>query len=454
MDTPLSKMDQLKNSGKNAKEKISNMASSAGDGIMSLLKNSNTTPPPKLTELEINKQKMESQVIFFIFLLIGILLFVGLVFVSKTFRVYTTLHKLEIYQSNEINQQSIFDDVFKTGDKKLKNFYVASAYRPYVCYYHKYDYCSLEVFEQVLCAGPRMIELEIFNDSFSVDVEPVVSTGTHDGEWKLAMNSLPLTDVLKSIAKTVFNNKYMNELSKDPFIIYLNLKVNRNLKCLEKISKYIYQILGQYLLGIEYSYNSNKTNSKFSDITLSKIKSKIVILANSGFEGTPLEEIVNYSTASDYTLKNNPEQYRILYLKNSDIVEKEEDIEEYSNTTYYKVEAENLKNYNKCGFTILSPNSEEYSGFLDGISPRNPEPQTALETGCQFIMMNYQMIDTNMSNYTYIFKDSSFVEKSLELIGGDCNKKFSSIKTQQLEHTDREVVYTYVTPPESIKNDN
>ena len=109
MDTPLSKMDQLKNSGKNAKEKISNMASSAGDGIMSLLKNSNTTPPPKLTELEINKQKMESQVIFFIFLLIGILLFVGLVFVSKTFRVYTTLHKLEIYQSNEINQQSIFD---------------------------------------------------------------------------------------------------------------------------------------------------------------------------------------------------------------------------------------------------------------------------------------------------------------------------------------------------------
>ena len=335
MDTPLSKMDQLKNSGKNAKEKISNMASSAGDGIMSLLKNSNTTPPPKLTELEINKQKMESQVIFFIFLLIGILLFVGLVFVSKTFRVYTTLHKLEIYQSNEINQQSIFT-IFKTGDKKLKNFYVASAYRPYVCYYHKYDYCSLEVFEQVLCAGPRMIELEIFNDSFSVDVEPVVSTGTHDGEWKLAMNSLPLTDVLKSIAKTVFNNKYMNNLYEDPFIIYLNLKVNRNLKCLEKISKYIYQILGQYLLGIEYSYNSNKTNSKFSDITLSKIKSKIVILANSGFEGTPLEEIVNYSTASDYTLKNNPEQYRILYLKNSDIVEKEEDIESWAFLNHFK----------------------------------------------------------------------------------------------------------------------
>ena len=36
-----------------------------------------------------------------------------------------------------------------------------------------------------------MIELEIFNDSFSVDVEPVVSSGTGDGEWQLAINSLP-----------------------------------------------------------------------------------------------------------------------------------------------------------------------------------------------------------------------------------------------------------------------
>ena len=54
------------------------------------------------------------------------------------------------------------------------------------------------------------------------------------------------------------------------------------------------------------------------------------------------------------------------------------------------------------------------TGFFDGInSPFNPEP-TKLEAGCQFIMMNYQMIDTiNMSNYTYIFKDSSFVKKRM-----------------------------------------
>ena len=34
-----------------------------------------------------------------------------------------------------------------------------------------------------------------------------------------------------------------------------------------------------------------------------------------------------------------------------------------------------------------------------------------LDAGCNFIMMNYQKIDTNMSNYMYIFKEKSFIQK-------------------------------------------
>ena len=71
-------------------------------------------------------------------------------------------------------------------------------------------------------------------------------------------------------------------------------------------------------------------------------------------------------------------------------------------------------------------------------------------------MMNYQMIDTNMSNYTYIFKDSSFVEKATGLVDhatdSTCTRKFTSIKTEKLEHTNSEVVYTYVTPKDKIEN--
>lgn len=453
-----SKMEQIQQAGEKAKEKVTNLASNAGKGIIDMLKSNNKpTEVPKLSNIEIQKQKMENQIVFFIFLLIGILLLIGLIFVSKTFRVYTTLKRLEIYRSNEITQKSIIDYVPASdrNTKKLRDYYVASAYRPYVCSLHKYDYCSLEIFQQVLCAGPRMIELEIFNDSFSAEVEPVVSTGTEDGEWKFSLNSLPLPDVLKIVASTVFNQKYVKQLYQDPFIIYLNLKVNRNIICLEKINKYLYDILGQYLLDIKYAYNSNRENSNFANITLDSILNKIVIFSSPGFEGTPLEEIVNYSIASDYTLENNPEQYRIMYLKNGDIVEKDEDIEEYNNTTHYKVSATHLKDYNKCGITIVSPEPDDSQGFFDGISPFNPEPTKSLETGSQFIMMNYQMIDTNMSNYMYIFKDSSFVEKSERLRDTDsssCTRKFTSVKIQKLEHTNSEVVYTYVTPKDEIED--
>ena len=85
----------------------------------------------------------------------------------------------------------------------------------------------------------------------------------------------------------------------------MNLKNNRNVICLEKISKYIYEYLGQYLLGLDYSYNSNRNNSKFNDITLRGSTEKILIFSSEGFEGSPLEEVVNYSVASDYTLENN-----------------------------------------------------------------------------------------------------------------------------------------------------
>ena len=69
-------------------------------------------------------------------------------------------------------------------------------------------------------------------------------------------------------------------------------------------------------------------------------------------------------------------------------------------------------------------------------------------------MMNYQKLDTNMSNYTYIFKDSSFVLKAESLRDppeqSSCTRKFSSIKTQRIEHTKNELNYTYATPKDQL----
>jgi hypothetical protein len=443
---------ELQSKGQKVGDKLKGAAGDAGAKLSGMLSNNKPNITP-LSDAELKQQETENEVIFFIFILVGILIFAGFILASQTWRVYTTLHRLTIYSSNEIQQQSIVD--LRDGarlDHKLRDYYIASAYRPYVCYYHKYDYCSIQVLREVLQAGPRMIELEIFNDGFSKEVEPVVSVGEEKGDWKLTLNTLKLTEVLKVIVDTVFNYKYVRSLKNDPFIIYLNLKVNRNLACLEKIHRYIYEICGNMLLSPRYSYNADKdfSDDRILNITFRECQKKIILFSSPGFEDSPLQEIINYSGISNYTLQNYPDQYRILHVKQSDVVEKEEDIEEYANDQYFKITKANLVGYSKCSYVILSPEAPDSESFFDGITPYNPEPGKGLECGSQFIMMNYQKIDTNMSNYMYIFKDSSFVEKADNLKSqsgaGVCSTEFMGQRRENVDKSQAELNYTYTTP--------
>ena len=183
-----------------------------------------------LSGAEIKKGKLDNQVIFFIFLLIGILVLGGIILVSRVFRVYMTVTKMGVYRTNQIKQKSL-NDIYSEddlADKKLRDFYVASAYRPYVCGLHKYDYVSVEVFTEVLKCGARMVELEIFNSGYGVNVEPVVSCGEEEGEWKYTLNTMNVKAFLKEIKKVCFNLKDVTNYN-DPFIIYLNLKTNKML---------------------------------------------------------------------------------------------------------------------------------------------------------------------------------------------------------------------------------
>ena len=96
------------------------------------------TEAKDLSAPEIKKGKLDNQVLFFIFLLIGILVLGGIILASRIFRVYMTVTKMGVYRSNQINQKSL-NDIYGEDDlkeKKLRDFYVASAYRPYVCGLH------------------------------------------------------------------------------------------------------------------------------------------------------------------------------------------------------------------------------------------------------------------------------------------------------------------------------
>ena len=379
-------------------------------------------------------------IIIFITLLIASLFFLS----SKFFRSYLSLKRIEIYMSHELKQMSIYDLTHPKGvdfnTLYLRDFYIASAYRPYVCYYHKYDYVSLEIFKKILQAGPRMVELEIFNSNYGDDVEPIVSIGEEKGEWTYTLNTIHLNKFLKIIAGAVFNSD--NKVGNDPFILYLNLKTNKNVKCLNKIHKYLYNELGGYLLSSHYSYNAKNRND-IVNITMGNCRGKILIFAKGDFENTNLEELINYSTNSNYTMKYLNKQRRILYVNQRDIVDTEEDIEDYVNAEHHKLAIKDLNEYNKYSFTILSPETGTDSLF-DGISPINHPPSRGLESGSQFIMMNYQKIDTNMSNYMYIFKDSSFILKKDYKNSDVPDITYKLEKDKDVKYNQSELNYHYV----------
>ena len=129
---------------------------------------------------------------------------------------------------------------------------------------------------------------------------------------------------------------------------------------------------------------------------------KVIIFASDGFQGSGLEEIVNYSW--DNINNNNKHSLQRLY---------------YEDIIHPTFNTNQLIEYNRTGMTIIVPNKEG-----DFISD-NFNTEKAFHLGCQFIATNFQSVDNNMNYYITEFKDKSFVLKSIDLQKGTSNKKKS-----------------------------
>ena len=123
------------------------------------------------------------------------------------------------------------------------------------------DYCSLEVFEEVLRTGVRCVYIDVFNSYMGEDADPIITNGFESGEWKLTYNTIQLEHALQLIDKVVFSSGYVNNFN-DPFILCLNLKTNSNFKCLNKVARLLYEVFGNRLLNNNYTYQSQHIMTK------------------------------------------------------------------------------------------------------------------------------------------------------------------------------------------------
>ena len=273
-------------------------------------------------------------------------------------------------------------------EKKLCDFYITSAFRPYMVINQRFDYCSLEVLQTVLQSGVRCLYLDIFNNTLNENAYPIVTTGIKKGEWKLGLNSLLFEDVCMLIASMAFSNGYVNNF-RDPLILCLNLNTNGNSKCLKKIKNILYKSFKRHLLSNDYTYLAKN----MAEVKMKELLDKVVIFSSEGYENSALEELVNYSWSKDEINK--------ISFKSLDPMVPEEDAIKFS--------IESLKDFNKNNMTIVVP--EENSIFT-----YNYDVQYAQAAGCQMAFINYNKLGPELDSYLTIFRNDSFLPKPLNMI--------------------------------------
>ena len=142
---------------------------------------------------------------------------------------------------------------------------------------------------------------------------------------------------------------------------------------------------------------------------------KLVIFASDGFQGSTLEELINYSWAFpdlkrfhyseiDYQIKSESG-----IITNTGINLSYLQLSEKVNQTKEVIEGSQIKDFNKKGLTIVYPHKE------GDILTANYDPTNSWNLGCQFVSMNFQSIDTNMDKYINKFRKQAFVLKPKSL---------------------------------------
>ena len=92
----------------------------------------------------------------------------------------------------------------KILQKKLSDFYIASSYKSCIGTRHKFDYVSIDILKHVLKAGIKIHLADVFNESIEPNTNPVVSSGSVDGNWQYTLNSILFEDCCKKIKDIAF----------------------------------------------------------------------------------------------------------------------------------------------------------------------------------------------------------------------------------------------------------
>jgi hypothetical protein len=259
---------------------------------------------------------------------------------------------------------------------RLRDYYIASSYNSCCPGQFLDDYVSLEAIANVLKKGVRLVDLEIYSYGGRA---VVAASPSPSYDFKGTYNCLPLNEVFSTINGYAFGGEVPNP--NDPLFIHLRVKSN-NLDVYKQLSKSLSGNFTNLLSqgNPEYSNESNGENLTAKPL-IDFIKKTIIICdnRNNNFRNTPLEELINITSSSQF----------LRGLRNYNV--------------QYTPDMGQLITYNKKNMSLVMPD----------LSSLNKNQNAALQQkyGCQMTLMNYQNLDTNLVYYLKFFASTAFVLK-------------------------------------------
>ena len=295
----------------------------------------------------------------------------------------SNIHTLENYVliNSDLNNENKME-------KKLCDYYICCAFRPYLIKNQFFDYMDLEMVKRLLRLGVRAMYVDVYNSNLTETAEPIISVGFTQGQWKLSLNKIKFDDFCKLIAITAFSTGFVNNFD-DPFILCLDLHTQGNISCLNKMKKIIYKRFKRYLLDNSFTYSKKN----IGETKIKHLMRKIIIMSSGGYESSDLAELINYSWDKNHVKKISYEALDPTVI----------------NTKVIKLDSNTLKEFNKHNLTLVVP--DEYSLFT-----YNYDPKYFWGAGCQFVFINYNNINELTESYITKFRNQSFVLKPSTMI--------------------------------------
>jgi len=258
----------------------------------------------------------------------------------------------------------------------FRDYYIKSAYNCCSGGNYRNDFVDTCNLKNVLKQGVRGLDFEIF----SIDDNPVIATSTNDSYYvKETFNYIYFGDAMNIIRDYAFATSTAPNAA-DPIIIHLRIKSNN-----QEMYKKFARLLKNYeniLLSKDYGFEYFGKN--FGTVELRKLR------------GNGMGKVVIIVERSNTTFLEVPEFYEFVNMTSNSVFMRA--------LHYYDIkythDLQELIDFNRQNMTIGMPDK--------GSNPDNPSSIVMRESGCQFLGMRYQTIDTNIEENDGFFNENGY----------------------------------------------